>query len=57
MVRVREARRAYKKYAAKCFWSFDPNYKITLKDVPWVAKQLRQHGNLEAFQIARKLCL
>ena len=37
MVRVREARRAYRRFHASCFWSFDPDYVVTLSDVPWVA--------------------
>jgi hypothetical protein len=28
MVRVREARRAYRRFHARCFWSFDPDYRI-----------------------------
>jgi hypothetical protein len=37
MVKVREARRAFHDFYASCFWSYDPNYRITLQDVPWVA--------------------
>ena len=44
MVRVREARRAYRRFHTSCFWSFDPTYPITLNDVPWVAEQLKKHG-------------
>ena len=39
MVRVREARRAYRRFHATCFWSFDPGYCIGLPDVAWVAEQ------------------
>jgi len=56
MVRLREARRAYRRYHARCFWSFDPEYKIELSDVVWVAQQLRKHGSRDAWEIARKLC-
>ena len=56
MVRVREARRVYRRFHAECFWSFDPDYRIELSDVDWVAEQLRRHGGRDAWEIARKLC-
>lgn len=56
MVRVREARRAYRRFHARCFWSYDPEYVIRAADVPWVADRLRRHGGREAWEIARKLC-
>ena len=56
MVRVREARRAYRRFHAQCFWSFDPDYLIGLDDVAWVARQLRGHGGRDAWEAARKLC-
>ena len=56
MVRVREARRAYKTFYARCFWSYDPNYVVTSKDVDWVAKQLMKLGDREAWELGSKLC-
>jgi len=56
MVRVREARRAYRRFHAECFWSFDPAYPIGPSDVVWVAEQLRKHGGRDAWEVARKLC-
>jgi hypothetical protein len=56
MVRVREARRAYRRFHAECFWSFDPDYRIGPSDIAWVAKQLRKHGGRDAWEAARKLC-
>jgi hypothetical protein len=56
MVRIREARRAYRRFHAQCFWSYDPDLEITGKDVPWVADQLRKHGGREAWRIGTKLC-
>jgi len=56
MVRVREARRLYRRFHTECFWSFDPEFKIGLSDVHWVATQLRRHGGREAWQAAVKLC-
>jgi hypothetical protein len=56
MVRLREARRAYRQFHTQCFWSCDPQYLVTLRDVPWVAEQLMKHGNREAWVIGSKLC-
>lgn len=56
MVRVREARRAYRTYYASCFWSYRKDLVISRDDVPWVAEQLRKHGNREAWMLAAKLC-
>jgi len=56
MVRVREARRAYRLFHASCFWSFDPDYVVTLSDVPWVAAELRKHGGRAAWEAAIPLC-
>jgi len=56
MVRVREARRLYRRFHAECFWSFDPDYRIGSSDVGWVADQLRKHGGRAAWEAAGKLC-
>lgn len=56
MVRVREARRAYRRFHPTCFWSYDPDLEITGDDVGWVAKRLMRYGNREAWEIGRRLC-
>lgn len=56
MVRVREARRAFKRFRARCFWSVDPGYRVTLRDVPWVAEQLRKYGGREGWLVGSRLC-
>ena len=56
MVRLREARRAFKKYHAKCFWSYDPNQVITRSDISWVALELKKNGDLKTWQIGCRLC-
>jgi hypothetical protein len=56
MVRVREARRAFRRFRTQCFWSYRPDLRIGTDDVPWVAEQLMKHGNREAWQIGRRLC-
>ena len=54
MVRVREARRAFRRFRTTCFWSCRPDLIVTADDVPWVAEQLRKHGNREAWQVGLK---
>ncbi|MFH1728419.1 MAG: hypothetical protein ABIA04_08375 [Pseudomonadota bacterium] len=56
MTRIREAKRAYKKYYSQCFWSYDPKLKITLKDVKWVGEQLLKNGGIKVWEIGNKLC-
>jgi hypothetical protein len=56
MVRVREARRAYRDFHTKCFWSFDPAYVVTVGDVPWVIAHLRSHGGRAGWEKAAQLC-
>lgn len=56
MVRVREARRAFRRFRATCFWSCRRDLVITAADVPWVAEQLMKHGNREAWSVGAKLC-
>ena len=56
MVRTREAKRAYAKFHALCFWSFDPNLSISASDIPWLVGQLRKNGNREAWNVADRLC-
>jgi hypothetical protein len=56
MVKIREARRAFRRFRAACFWSYRADLPIGAKDVPWVAEQLMKHGNREAWLIGRKLC-
>jgi hypothetical protein len=56
MVRVREARRAFRRFRTTCFWSCRPDLVIGADDVPWVAEQLMRHGNREAWRVGVKLC-
>ncbi len=56
MVRVREARRAFKRFRTACFWSCDPQYLVTIDDLGWVAEQLMKHGGREAWEIGARLC-
>ena len=56
MVRVREARRAFQRFRALCFWSCRPDLTIRTGDVPWVAEQLMKHGNRDAWRAGARLC-
>ncbi len=56
MVQVREARRAYQRFHALCFWSFDVNLPIKFDDIIWVVEQLKKHGNRQAWEVAARLC-
>lgn len=56
MVRVRDARRAYRRFRSTCFWSYRPDLKIGVTDIQWVAEQLMKHGNRDAWQAAARLC-
>jgi hypothetical protein len=56
MVRVREARRAFRRFRTTCFWSCRPDLVIEAKDVPWVAEQLMKHGSREARRVGARLC-
>ena len=56
MVRVREARRVYRRFHARCFWSFNPDYRVGPSDIAWVVEQLRKHGGRDAWEAAEKLC-
>ena len=55
MVRVREARRAFRRFRTSCFWSYRPDLDIGIDDVEWVAETLMKNGNLEAWRIGRRL--
>jgi hypothetical protein len=55
MVRLREARRAFRRFHAACFWYCDPDYVVTSGDVRWVAEQLMKHGGRLGWQIGASL--
>lgn len=56
MVRVREARKAFRNFHALCFWSSSPDLKIGRHDLDWVVESLRKYGNRSAWEVAAKLC-
>jgi hypothetical protein len=56
MVRVREARRAFRRFYAQCFWYMDEDATITRDDIPEIVRGLRLNGGREGFLLAAKLC-
>lgn len=56
MVRVREARRAFRKFHSACFWSYRKDLVIGLSDVDWVAETLKRNGDMRAWRMAGRLC-
>ena len=56
MVRVREARRAYRAFHAQCFWSYPPDLVIGKDDVAWVAERLMVYGGRLAWDKGAQLC-
>jgi len=57
MLKIREAKRAFRNFHSRCFWSFQPKLVITEQDVMWVAEQLMKSGDRKAFETGAKLCL
>ena len=56
MVRLREARRAFRHFHTRCFWSCDPEYRVRLSDVPWVAEQVMKFGGRDGWDVGARLC-
>jgi len=56
MVKLREARRAFRRFHTQCFWSCAPGYVVTSEDILWVARQLMEHGGREGWKLGAKLC-
>ena len=56
MVRVREARRAFREFHATCFWSYRKDLVIGPADVEWVAETLKKNGDMRAWRMAGRLC-
>ena len=56
MVRVREARRAFREFYSQCFWYMREDMQITLQDIPEIVRGLQQNGGRQGFLLAAKLC-
>lgn len=56
MVRVREAKRAFREFRAQCFWYLREDMSVTLEDIPEIVRGLRQNGGRQGFLLAARLC-
>lgn len=56
MVRVREARRAFREFHTQCFWFLRDDLPITTDDIPEIVRGLRQNGGRRGFLLAARLC-
>jgi hypothetical protein len=56
MVRVREAKKAFVMFHTQCFWYLASDMRVTLKDLPEIARGLRMNGGRKGFLLADKLC-
>ena len=54
--RLELARKAFKEFCAQCFWSYREDAEITEDKIPFVIRDLREHGGLAGYQIAAELC-
>ncbi len=56
MVRVREARRAFRKFHGQCFWYLREDMPVNKETIPEIIKGLRKNGGREGYILASKLC-
>ena len=56
MVKVREARKAFKKFYTMCFWHLKPDLHINKNNLSVIVNGLKNCGNREAYFAAVKLC-
>ena len=56
MVRVREARKAFRAFYAQCFWFMREDMEVKLSDIPEIVRGLRLNGGRQGFLLAAKLC-
>jgi hypothetical protein len=56
MVLLREARRAFKRFHGRCFWSSPKDYVVKMEDIAWVGRQLITHGGREGWRVGAQLC-
>ncbi|SPE56278.1 conserved hypothetical protein [Verrucomicrobia bacterium] len=54
--RLELARRAFKKFSVRCFWSWPADTEITEETIPLIISGLRLYGGHEGYRIAAELC-
>ncbi len=55
MVRIREARKAFRRFHARYFASYPAELPLTRYDLPWLLERLRRSGDPDAEAIAARL--
>ncbi len=55
MVMVREARRAFRRMRAQCFWSTPPSFVPEAEDIRWVVERLVRYGGKRGWELAERL--
>ena len=56
MVRLREARKAYREFHTTCFWSSPEDFQAGKDDIAWIIDQLKRHGGRAGWNRAERLC-
>lgn len=54
--RLELARKAFREFSAKCFWSWPEDTEITEEIIPLIIRGLRLHGGHQGYKIAAELC-
>ena len=54
--RLELARRAFKEFYARCFWSYREDMEITEEKIPMIIRGLREEGGLAGYRVAAELC-
>lgn len=54
--RLALAQQAYRDFFAECFWSSDPGHRVEERDLPWIIRNLREHGGHRGYRIVAELC-
>ena len=54
--RLALAQQAFRDFFAECFWSSDPGHRVEERDLPWIIRNLREHGGHRGYRIVAELC-
>lgn len=54
--RLELARKAFKEFSVRCFWSWQEDAQITEETIPLIVRGLRQYGGHKGYRIAAELC-
>lgn len=52
---VLQAQELYRKFHARCFWSYRADLEITAAKITWVRDGLRRHGGMAGWRAAQQL--